>query len=177
MIYLLDANVLIDANRDYYALDRIPEFWDWLIFLGTSGVVKIPVDVFEELKNGNDGLARWAKSKETKNALELDEEVNIDLVRKVLRDGYAADLSDSEVENLGCDPILIAYALSNSSDRCVVTTEVSKPKKQRANKQVPDVCNQLSVSWCHSFEMARKLGFSTNWRSKIINRTFEDASS
>ena len=24
MLYLLDANVLIDANRDYYPLDRVP---------------------------------------------------------------------------------------------------------------------------------------------------------
>ncbi|MCY4508918.1 MAG: DUF4411 family protein [Acidobacteria bacterium] len=31
MLYLLDANVLIDAHRDYYPLGRVPEFWDWLI--------------------------------------------------------------------------------------------------------------------------------------------------
>ena len=31
MLYLLDANVFIDANRDYYPLDRFPEFWDWLV--------------------------------------------------------------------------------------------------------------------------------------------------
>ena len=30
VLYLLDANVLIDANRDYYPIHRVPEFWDWL---------------------------------------------------------------------------------------------------------------------------------------------------
>ena len=30
LLYLLDANVLIDAHRDYYPLGRVPEFWDGL---------------------------------------------------------------------------------------------------------------------------------------------------
>lgn len=37
MLYLLDANVLIDANRDYYPISRVPEFWDWLVHLGHRG--------------------------------------------------------------------------------------------------------------------------------------------
>ena len=47
MLDLLDANVLIDANRDYYPLGRVPEFWDWLIDLSTSQQVKIPMEMFE----------------------------------------------------------------------------------------------------------------------------------
>lgn len=31
MLYLLDANVLIRAHSDYYPIDRIPQFWEWLI--------------------------------------------------------------------------------------------------------------------------------------------------
>ena len=27
MLYLLDANVLIDASRYYYPIQRVPEFW------------------------------------------------------------------------------------------------------------------------------------------------------
>lgn len=36
MLYLLDANVIIDANRDYYPLERVPEFWAWLVDCGNS---------------------------------------------------------------------------------------------------------------------------------------------
>lgn len=46
MLYLLDANVLIDANRDYYQMSRVPEFWDWLVEMGTHGLVKIPLEVY-----------------------------------------------------------------------------------------------------------------------------------
>jgi len=38
MLYLLDANVLIDANRDYYPIARIPEFWEWLVYHGEEGM-------------------------------------------------------------------------------------------------------------------------------------------
>ena len=167
MIYLLDANVLIDANRDFYAIARVPEFWEWLVFKGQSDEIKIPLEVYEELSNGDDDLAQWIKNPINREALTLDEEVDIELVRIVLRDGYATDLSDEEVERLGRDPFLIAYALKNDGSRCVVTSEVSKPKKQRANKHVPDVCNDLNIPWCHTFEFIRKLGFSTNWRNII----------
>ncbi|MBT3884724.1 MAG: DUF4411 family protein, partial [Rhodospirillaceae bacterium] len=29
-MHLLDANVFISAQRDYYPLDRVPEYWEWL---------------------------------------------------------------------------------------------------------------------------------------------------
>lgn len=166
MIYLLDANVLIDANRDYYPMDRVPEFWEWLVHKGLSGEIKIPVEVYEELKNGNDNLATWAKDGETRDSLVLDEEVDIALVQQVLRDGYADDLTDAEVEGLGRDPFLIAYALRDNNGRCIVTTEVSKPRNQRANMHVPNVCESFGIRWCHTFEFVRVLGFSTGWRGE-----------
>jgi Domain of unknown function (DUF4411) len=43
-MHLLDANVLISANANFYPLDRIPQFWDWLIAMGGVGHVKIPVE-------------------------------------------------------------------------------------------------------------------------------------
>ena len=167
MIYLLDANVLIDANRDYYPIEKIPEFWEWLLYSAEKGLIKVPFEVFEELKNGNDGLATWAKNENTKVALVLQEDIDVELVRKVVEEGYANDLSDADVEKLGNDPFLIAYALYNQNERCVVTTEVSKPRKQGANKHVPNVCDSLDIQWCHSFELYRALDFSTNWRKRI----------
>jgi len=63
VLYLLDANVLIDANRDYYPFERVPEFWEWLQYQGEIGTVKLPLEVFEELREGQDALAIWRRSK------------------------------------------------------------------------------------------------------------------
>jgi len=165
MIYLLDADVLIDANRDYYPLSRLPEFWEWLIYNGQSNNIKIPVEIFDELKNGDDELSTWAKHEETKASLTLVEEVDVLLVQRILDEGYGEDLDEAEIEKLGRDPFLIAYALCDNNDRCVVTTEVSRPSKQRANRAIPDVCNSLGVLWCHAYEFYRREGFRTNWRA------------
>jgi hypothetical protein len=49
----------------------------------------------------------------------LDESVDATLVQRVVRDGYAPDLADDEIEKIGRDPFLIAYALAYTNNRCV----------------------------------------------------------
>ncbi len=165
MLYLLDANVLIDANRDYYPIGRVDEYWDWLIFQGQQGMVKVPLEIYEELKEGKqDALALWAKEAETEEALKLDEDVDIDLVRQVSDEGYAPDLTDVEVEKIGRDPFLIGYALVDVEQRVVVTTETSQPRKERANRKVPDVCRQFGVTSINAYQLGHQLDFRTDWK-------------
>ncbi len=71
---------------------------------------------------------------------------------------------DSEVEELGRDPFLVAHAIVQHSERCVVTTEVSKPAKKRQNRKVPDVCSTLALACCGPFDMYKKLNFHTAWK-------------
>ncbi len=164
MLYLLDANVLIDANRDYYPIERVPEFWEWLEFQGESGTVKVPLEVYEELKEGKDALAAWMKQDSVREALLLQEEVEVDLVSQTVENRYALDLTDDEILKIGRDPFLVAYALKDVGGRCVVTTEVSKPSRLRANRHLPDVCRDSSIPCCNTFELTRQLNFSTAWR-------------
>jgi Domain of unknown function (DUF4411) len=167
MLYLLDANILITANSLYYPIDQVPEFWSWLQDRGASGHVKIPLEIMEEVLEGriNDPLIDWLSQDGNRDALSFDETVDTALVQHVVSTGYANDLTDDELEKIGRDPFLIAYALSNPIERCVVTTEVSRPSAQRQNRKVPDVCGQLNVQCCGPFALNRHLGFHTGWRS------------
>ena len=166
MLYLLDANVLITANRQYYAIDRVPEFWDWLIYMGSVGNIKIVQEVFEEFSGGNDGLAKWAMQEEVGESLLLDEAVDLDHVRRVTSSGYAVDLRDDEVETLGRDPFLIAYALGQLGERAIVTTEVSKRTRIRANRHIPDVCADFGVPCIDTFQLTTSLDFRTDWAAR-----------
>jgi len=167
LLYLLDANVLIDANDDYYPFKRVPEFWGWLLHMGLNDLAKIPLEVYEEVKAGDDDLSIWAKKSETEAALLFVEVAEVSLVSHVMDMGYAPDLTDVEIEKIGRDPFLIAYALASKNDRCIVTTENSKPTKTRANRHIPDVCNEFGISCCDTFKFARDLDFSTDWESKL----------
>ncbi len=170
VIYLLDANTLIDAKRDYFEFERVPEFWEWLQDQGSKGRIKIPVEIyeeFEEAKNADgdrDSLSEWASDDNVKKALLLDEEVDQKLVSRVISKGYCTNPTDQEIETIGRDPFLIAYALVNYELRVVVTTEVSKPKKVRANRHVPDVCTTMGVRNINTFQLLRELDFKTSWK-------------
>lgn len=163
MLYLLDSNVLIDANRDYYPLERVPEYWDWLLYIASSMRAKIPTEIYEELKEGNDALKDWVV--DYQEDIVLVETVSEESVSYVLDEGYANDLNDEEIEKIGMDPFLIAYAMEDIENRCVVTTEASKPKKKRANRHMPDVCGYLNVKSCDTFGFLREMDFRTNWRT------------
>lgn len=160
MLYLLDANVLIDAERDYYSPDQVPEFWEWLVYVSEQGLVKVPYEIYMEISQGNDELSHWTKR--FRQQILLDESVQPVLVRRVIYEGYANDLNDEEIEK---DPILLAYAMADLGSRTVVTTEVSKPRRIRANRHIPDVCRDLSIDCCGPFVYTRKLNFTTKWKS------------
>ena len=168
MLYLLDANVLITANNSYYPIDQVPEFWEWMKHQASENLIKIPREVMDEIKAGrknHDLLLDWICDPEIESVLLLDEIVNVALVQQVVALGYAPDLRDDEVEKIGRDPFLIAYALADSTNRTVVTTEVSRPSTQRANRKVPDVCDAVGAKHCGPFALNRVLGFRTNWKA------------
>ena len=166
MVYLLDANVLITANNLYYSIDQVPQFWDWLRSKGQEGLIKIPSEIFDEIKDGStdeqvDPLYGWITDAANKSALLLIEEAEPELVKSVIETGYGQNLTDDELEQIGRDPFLIAYALVDTQGRTVVTTETSKPSAQRQNRKIPDVCTDLGVICCNTFALTKKLGFKT----------------
>lgn len=164
MLYVLDANVLITAHNSYYPIDRVPEFWDWLAHVAREERVKVPLELYEEVTGGTDALADWAKDEGNRSAILLEEQVVGAVVARVVEEGCAPDLADDEVEKIGRDPFLIAYALVAPGMRCIVTTEVSKPTRRRANRHIPDVCQAMGVRCIDTFELLRTLDFRTSWR-------------
>ncbi len=160
MLYLIDANVLIQANQDYYPIDRVPQYWDWLIISGNNGQIKMPMEIWEEIANSAKGTALrdWVNETEVIDALILDEEVDTTIFNRVIDIGYASDLTEDEFEQAGRDPFLIAYA-KMGNDRAVVTKECSKTTQKRGKRKVPDACNDLNVMCINDFKLYRDLNF------------------
>jgi len=169
LLYLLDANTLITAKNFYYPIRRVPEFWDWLIHQGQLSNIKIPIEIYEEFKDTKpkdgekDELSLWAELPDTKEAILFKEEAEVDLVARVTYGGYTPNPTDDELIKMGQDPFLISYALKDRDNRCVVTTEVSKPKRQGANRHIPDVCKTFDIRCINTFQLIQELNFSTSW--------------
>lgn len=164
MRYLLDSNVLIDADRDYYPIDRVPEFWEWLLHLAAQDRLKVPVEAFEEIKDGKGRLVEWIK--EHKAVVLEETELEAGPVSRVVESGYAPDLTEDELEKLKADPFIVAYGVALPGQVTVVTMERSKPNRQRANRHIPDVCADLQVPCIDTYELLRRLDFRTDWRER-----------
>lgn len=170
MIYLVDANVVMTAANTYYRHTWVPEFWLWLAHHGVQGHIKMPIEIFEEIKDtssstSKDELFLWAKESQNRDAIVLPGEADPHAVQHVLTHGYSDDLTDVQLEGLGRDPFLIAHALIDPANRRVVTHEKSHPKKSAQNRKIPDACNAVGVSYCTPFDMMLDLGFKTNWNA------------
>lgn len=135
-MYILDADILIRASNTFYRLNRVPQFWGWLQHQGIAGKVKIPLEQFEEIVAGRGDLVDWLKNDDVKLALLLDEEVDPSLVAEVTLKGYG-DLDESEIEEIGRDPFLIAYGYAANDERIVITFENSAPSKKGRTERFP----------------------------------------
>lgn len=157
-LYLIDANVPIRAHGDYYPIDRIGPFWEWLLAEAEEGRVKMPREIYDEVAKSPDLLGQWLRRPEVRKAIILAETSDMARVQMVISQGYASDLDDVELLMLTRDPFLVAAALVHP-DRVVVTREVSSPGKRRAKRKVPDVCTTMNVECINDYELWRRLDF------------------
>lgn len=159
MLYLIDANTLIRADADYYPIDRVPQFWEWLHQRAVAGDIKMPFEIFYEVYRGTGALPEWLSDKDVQEALILDEVVEASDLQDVVSRGYAPDLTDEELEQIGADPFLAAYALKAPRGRAVVTKETSRPSAKRQNRKLPDVCSDFGIRWITDFVLYKELDF------------------
>jgi hypothetical protein len=99
------------------------------------------------------------------DTLRLDEEVDADHLQRVLDHGYGENLTDVDLEKIGRDPFIMAYAMAAPADRHVVSNETSRPNAQRSNRKIPDVCRQFGLRSCNAFSLIRQLDFKTAWEA------------
>lgn len=159
MLYLLDANILIDPKRDYYPIERVPEFWNWLIYRGNQQKIKIPLEIYEELQNKvdktgrKDSLTEWIEQNEVDRALLLNENANQNFVSTIITKGYSPHLTDDEIKKVGRDPFLISYGLTDTINRTIVTNEVSRTNAEGANRKIPNVCKDFNIRCINTFQL------------------------
>jgi len=164
MLYLLDANTLINAQDMYYGMDCVPEFWSWLEFQVKKNVCRIPPMIYEEIQPKSTEFRQWLQR--NKNTLILNEVENTELIRHVITQGYGNQITDIQLKRIGADPFLVASALEDSHDRCVVTNEVSKPSAKGTKRKIPDICDQLKIQCISMVDFIKIVGFKTQWRSE-----------
>jgi len=156
-IYVLDANVFIQAKRKYYAFDLAPGFWDSLVDLAEHGRIESIDRVKKELYNGRDELTEWANNYFSDAFISTNDEEVIQAFRLIMAWVNQGEFLDAAISEFaaGADGWLVAYAMTKG--RIVVTQEVLNPNIKR-RVPIPNVCQGFNMSYVTTFEMLRALG-------------------
>jgi hypothetical protein len=156
-IYLLDANALIQAARQYYAFDIAPRFWTMLVEHAKAGKIGSIDRIADELAKGNDALAAWAKSDFASAFLTTDDGAVLASYRHVMtwveRQAQFFDAAKAEFAGVA-DGWLIAYAIAKD---CTVVTHEAYAPQVRKNVPIPNVCAAFGVRCVDTFVMMREL--------------------
>lgn len=152
MVYLLDANVFIQAKNLHYGLDFCPAFWQWLIESNKSEIVFSIEKVGDEINAGADQLADWAAQRDEGFFLQPDNAIlpALGMVSQwVTQNGYDPAAVNTFLQI--ADYYLIAHAVAHNF--VVVTHEKAAGSKKKI--KIPDVCIGLGIKCMTPFEMLR----------------------
>jgi hypothetical protein len=157
-VFVLDANVFIQAHRHYYAFDLAPRFWEGLVQCAAKGHLESIDRVKQELERGKDELATWAGVTFSGAFVSTDDDGVLasysDIMTWAMGQSQFSDAAKSDFAK-GADGWLVAYAKVHG--RVIVTHEaLSLDIKKKI--PIPNVCQAFNVRYVNTFEMMRELG-------------------
>ncbi len=159
-LYLLDANVFIQAKRFTYPFDLFPGFWEWLDREFDNGQVDSIYPIYQELTAGEDKLSDWAKErKESGWFMKVDDEpTQLSLARVA---SWAVDpvngfKTTAYEEFLDvADSWIVAKAISENAT--IVTHEIYQANAKK-RILIPNACKAFDVPYINTVELIRRTG-------------------
>ena len=156
-VFLLDANVLMTAARNYYAFDIAPCFWTSLSQKAERGEQRSIDSVRDEINRGNDELVLWINQSFLNYFFETDSADVLQKYTEIMtwsqeQELYSSAVKDDFARFDHADPWLVAYALVN---RCIIVTLESPNPATKKKIPIPIICEAFGVRWINTFDMLR----------------------
>lgn len=156
--YILDANIFIDAHRQYYSFDICPGFWDWLERKHDEGSVFSIKKVYDELRDSEDKLSKWAEEMSERKFFKIDnDKATIDKVEELRSWAAKGKFEKAAVKEfcISADIFLVAYA--EAHDFIVATNEVYN-ENIKVKVKIPNACKFIGVEYVNTFELLKEVG-------------------
>jgi hypothetical protein len=152
-VYLLDANVFIQAKNLHYGLDFCPAFWDWLVQQNALGQVFSIEKVGDELRGHQDELAKWATTRGA-DFFQAPDPGIVPALGQVSQWATSQNYQPAAVSTFlqVADYYLVAHALQHK--QIVVTHEIASASTKTI--KIPNACLGLGIKSMTPFEMLRK---------------------
>ena len=162
-MYLVDANVLIEAKNRYYAFDIAPGFWAWLDQAHQQAVACSIEAVRDEPLDGDDELAAWARMNPSFfQPIDQGTTRHFSALTSWAKSRSFTQSALADFTGNHADYLLVAHACEHQD--IVVTHERSQPNA-RARVLIPDACTAMGVTTVDTFHMLRQTGARLDLRS------------
>lgn len=161
-VFLLDANVFIEAHRRYYALDLCPGFWECVVNY-CQETRMLSIDRVRDKIAGGDALSAWAKQAPDELFASSAQQSVADKFGEMMAWVQANDqfLTAAKAEFARvADGWLAAYAQVHGM---VLVTHEEYAPNVRKKVPLPDVCRQFAVPYTDTFAMLRALEVRFGW--------------
>jgi hypothetical protein len=156
-MYLIDANVFIDAKNRYYPFDVVPGFWDWLLFAHGQRKLCTVQAVYDELVNAGDELSSWISSGPQSFTLPTSGIPRQSLEAVSLWASQSLQYTQAAIADFLSIADYFLVAQAHAIGATVVTNEIVGTGSKKRIK-VPDACDAVNVSWMNPFKMLRAEG-------------------
>lgn len=155
-VYVLDANVFIEAAKGYYAFDLAPKFWQHLAAYGAAGslctVERIAAEIAFPVE-----LKTWIDGDFSSHVHESNTQGTLAYYASLMQWSQSQPFTAAALQEFAtvADAWLIAYA--KDVNGTVVTHEKFDANCRRRVK-IPNACQFLGVPVVDTFMMLRTLG-------------------
>lgn len=161
MPYLIDSSAFIQAKNMFYRFSFCPGFWDWIAAEHRKGMLYSVEKIKDELEDGNDQLATWAK-KVIPGGFFIAPSADVVTTQGVVSQWVnAQNYSPSEKAKFlsKADPWLIAEAMQGNYE--IITFEELVPSTSSKVK-IPNVANNFGVNTVSLYDILEATGCLLN---------------
>ena len=152
MAYLIDTDIFIAAKNLHYGMDFCPAFWEWLVESNHSGKLLSIEAVHDDLADGGDELAAWAKSHDSLFVAPIERDLlALGQVTQWINEHRVYTPAAKQTFLACSDYFVVSQALAGG--HTVITHE--KPENSIHRVKIPSVCVALKVKYMTCWQMLR----------------------
>lgn len=152
-MYLLDANVFMQAKNLHYGFDFCPAFWEWLIAQNAAGKVCSIEKVEDEILAGDDDLSVWTKERGSVFFLRPDDKV-VPCFAAV-----STWVSSQNYQPAAINTFLQVadyYLISQAKAMGAIVVSHETPSDSIKRIKIPNVCIGMDIKCITPYEMLRR---------------------
>ncbi|MDP2666069.1 MAG: DUF4411 family protein [Candidatus Diapherotrites archaeon] len=140
--YIVDSSSLITLNRRN-PMDVFPSIWEKMAKLAHKERLVAPMEVLEEINQGDDQLLDWAKK--CKSMFKKQTEKQIEIVKKILHK-YPSLLDESS--DYCADPWIVALAIELKDQSRLISIKqivVTEERLRGDRVRIPFICQKFGI--------------------------------